>query len=359
MSLTAKQMESTVSVISGATSATVTDPSDQPSIPPRPGNPKNSCKKRAGRVSLTPMKDNVTIRPENSFRVGMDLGGTKIEGIVLAADGREIYRKRIATEQHHGYQHILGRIQTLHAELAASLERKPHTFGIGTPGAISRRTGLLKNSNTVCLNGQPLKADLEKLLGRQIEIQNDANCFAMAEALLGAGRGKKFVFGVIMGTGCGGGLVYEGEAITGPQAIAGEWGHMSIDPKGPACYCGQRGCVETLISGGGLEARYAEKFGGKKSLKQIVAEFRAGDANAVTFIQTFFRHFGRALANVIDVLDPDVVVLGGGVSNIDELYTEGAAQVAKFVFSDSLETPIVKNQLGDSAGVIGAALVGI
>ena len=221
------------------------------------------------------------------------------------------------------------------------------------------RTGLLKNSNTVCLNGRPLKTDLEKLLARKIEIQNDANCFAMAEARHGAGRGKKLVFGVIMGTGCGGGIVHKGEVITGPQAIAGEWGHTSIDPNGPACYCGQRGCVETLISGGGLEARHAEKFGGKKSLKEIVADYRAAAPPAVEFMQTFFRHFGRGLANVIDVLDPDIVVLGGGVSNIDELYSLGVAEVAKCVFSDCLETPIVKHQLGDSAGVIGAALVGI
>ena len=151
----------------------------------------------------------------------------------------------------------------------------------------------------------------------------------MAEALHGAGRGKKLVFGVIMGTGCGGGIVYKGEVITGPQAIAGEWGHMSIDPKGPKCYCGQRGCVETYISGGGLEARYAEKFGKKRSFKEIVQDYHAGDAKSVAFMKIFFRHFGRSLANLIDVLDPDVVVLGGGVSNFDALYTEGVAEVAK------------------------------
>jgi fructokinase len=294
-----------------------------------------------------------------SFRIGIDLGGTKIEGIVLDAEGRELFRKRVETEQNRGYLHILARIKMLYDELAASIPGKPHAFGIGTPGAISPRTGLLKNSNTVCLNGQPLRADLEKMLGRKIEIQNDANCFAMAEALYGTGKGKKLVFGVIMGTGCGGGIVYKGEVITGPQAIAGEWGHTSIDPKGPSCYCGQRGCVETFISGGGLEARYTEKFGEKKSLKQIVMDYRTGDPKMVEFMKAFFRNFGRALANVIDVLDPDIVVLGGGVSNIDELYTAGVAEVAKFVFSDSLETPIVKNQLGDSAGVIGAALIGI
>ena len=293
------------------------------------------------------------------FRIGIDLGGTKIEGIALDADGRELFRKRIDTHQEQGYLRILGRIKALHDELAACAHEKPHAFGIGTPGAISPRIGLLKNSNTVCLNGQPLKTDLEKMLGRKIEIQNDANCFALAESLYGAGRGRKLVFGVIMGTGCGGGIVHKGEVIAGPQAIAGEWGHMSIDPNGPSCYCGQRGCVETLISGGGLEARHAEKFGVKKPLKQIVEDCREGDPKAVEFMKIFHRIFGRALANVIDVLDPDIVVLGGGLSNIDTLYTEGVAEVAKCVFSDSLETPIVKNQLGDSAGVIGAALIGV
>jgi fructokinase len=293
------------------------------------------------------------------FRIGIDLGGTKIEGIVLDADGKELFRKRIETEQKRGYPLILSRVKALYDELAASINGKSHTFGIGTPGAISPRTGLLKNSNTVCLNGQALKADLEKMLGRKIEIQNDANCFAMAEALHGAGKEKKLVFGVIMGTGCGGGIVYKGEVITGPQAIAGEWGHTSIDPNGPACYCGQCGCVETLISGGGLEARYAEKFGEKKTLKQIVKEFRSGEPRTGEFMKIFFRNFGRGLANVIDVLDPDIVVLGGGVSNIEELYSKGVCEVAKCVFSDCLETPIVKNQLGDSAGVIGAALIGI
>ena len=293
------------------------------------------------------------------FRIGIDLGGTKIEGIVLDAQGKEIFRKRVETQQEKGYAHILDRIKGLHDELAAGIHGAPHTFGIGTPGAISPRTGLLKNSNTVCMNAQPLKADLERILGRKIEIQNDANCFAMAEALFGAGKGRRLVFGVIMGTGCGGGIVHNGEVVTGPQAIAGEWGHMSIAPDGPLCYCGQRGCVETYISGGGLEARYAEQFGKKRPFKEIVNDYSRGDAKAVEFMKVFFRNFGRSLANLIDVLDPDVVVLGGGVSNFDALYTEGVAEVAKYVFSDRLETPIVKHQLGDSAGVIGAALIGV
>jgi len=293
------------------------------------------------------------------YRIGIDLGGTKIEGVVLDAGGREIMRKRVPTERERGYQHILGRLKTLHDELAAAVAGQSTTFGIGTPGALSPRTGLLKNSNTVCMNGMPVKADLEKLLDRKIEIQNDANCFAMAEALMGAGKGKKLVFGVIMGTGCGGGIVYKGEVFTGPQAIAGEWGHMSINPQGPLCYCGQRGCVETFISGGGLESRYAEKYGVRRSLKEIEADYLAGKPESVEFMQEFFNHFGRALANLIDILDPDIVVLGGGVSNVKSLYTEGLAAVRKYVFTDELQTPIVKHQLGDSAGVLGAALVGI
>jgi fructokinase len=292
------------------------------------------------------------------FRIGIDLGGTKIEGIVLDEGGEELFRKRIETEQQKGYGHILDRIKSLHADLTANISGAAHTIGIGTPGAISQRTGLLKNSNTVCLNGQPLKADLERLLGRKLEIQNDANCFAMAEALYGAGKDKNLVFGVIMGTGCGGGIVYKGEVITGPQAIAGEWGHMSIDPAGPQCYCGQRGCVETYISGGGAEARYADQYGEKKRFVEIEEAYYHGEPQAIDFMKGFFRNFGHSMANLIDILDPDIVVLGGGVSNFKALYSEGIAEVAKHVFSDSLETPIVKNQLGDSAGVMGAALIG-
>ena len=292
-------------------------------------------------------------------RIGIDLGGTKIEGVVLDAGGKEIIRKRIPTERERGYQHILHRLKFMHDELVAAVPGQSTTFGIGTPGAMSPRTGLLKGSNTVCMNGQPVKADLAKLLGRNIEIQNDANCFAMAEALLGAGQGKKLVFGVIMGTGCGGGIVYKGEVFTGSQAIAGEWGHMCIDHNGPLCYCGQRGCIETFISGGGLEKRYAEKFGVQRPLKEVEAAYFAGEPQAVEFMNWFFDRFGRALANLIDILDPDIVVLGGGVSNFKAVYTEGVAAVRKYVFTDELETPIVRHQLGDSAGVLGAALVGI
>jgi len=292
------------------------------------------------------------------YKLGIDLGGTKIEGIALNEQNQELFRLRIPTEQEQGYRHILSNIKKVYDRMVVEIGGHDHSFGIGTPGALSRRTGLLKNSNTLCLNGQPLKADLEAELSRPVIIENDANCFALAEAIRGAAVGKELVFGVIMGTGCGGGIVYKENVITGLQAIAGEWGHTSIAPNGPACWCGNRGCVETFISGAGLEKLYAAQFGKQLPLAEVVNDFRNQREPAVTFMQAFFTNFGRALGNLINIMDPDMVVLGGGLSNIDELYTEGVNEVAKCVFSDSFETPIVKNKLGDSAGVIGAALVG-
>ncbi len=292
------------------------------------------------------------------YRVGIDLGGTKIEGVVLDETLEEVHRKRVATSQEKGYGAILQNIKGLYEDLIAHIDRAHHSLGIGTPGSISAGTGLLKNSNTVCMNGKPVPKDLTALLGRGFEMHNDANCFTLAEARLGAGEWKRVVFGVIMGTGCGGGISVEGKVLAGPQGIAGEWGHMVIDPKGPDCYCGARGCVETFISGGGLEKRYAAEFGDEKRLPDILKAYRSGDDKAKTFMKEFFDHFGQALANLINVLDPDIVVLGGGVSNIDELYTKGVAAVHRRIFSDAPQTPIVRNKLGDSAGVIGAALVG-
>jgi fructokinase len=293
------------------------------------------------------------------YKIGLDLGGTKIEGIVLDENLNELFRKRISTEQEKGYAKILDNISGLYKELCTQVNNQSHTFGIGTPGAISLRTGLMKNSNTTCLNGKPFKADLEKKLGRKIAIENDANCFAMAEAIKGAGRDRDMVFGVIMGTGCGGGLVYKEKMIAGRQAIAGEWGHMTINPNGPDCYCGKRGCVETYISGGGLENRYKDLTGEKVTLAGIMEKYRANDPQASEIIRDFFENFGRGLSNLINILDPDVVVLGGGLSNIPEIYTLGIEQVKKYIFNDSLETDIVKNQCGDSAGVWGAALIGV
>ncbi|MFK7908817.1 MAG: ROK family protein [Chitinophagales bacterium] len=295
----------------------------------------------------------------NKYRLGIDLGGTKIEGVVLGSNGQELFRERILTEQEKGYQHILNNIKIVYDRMVKDIKGQSHTFGIGTPGVTSQQTGLLKNSNTVCMNGKPVKKDLETLLQRPIEIQNDANCFAMAEALLGAGKGKNLVFGVIIGTGCGGGIVLNGEVVTGLQSIGGEWGHMTIDPNGPACYCGKKGCTETFISGGGAERLYKSIYGEDLKLKEITKNYRSGEAKATKFMKQFFVNFGRAMSNLINILDPDIIVLGGGASNVEEIYTEGIEQVQEYVFNDCLETPIVQHQLGDSAGVIGAALIGI
>ena len=293
------------------------------------------------------------------YRLGMDLGGTKIEGIALENGGREVFRKRVATDSHEGHDAILDRITALYLELVAAVDGAEHTFGIGTPGSISKTTGLMKNSNTLCLNGQPVKTELEERLGRGIEIQNDANCFALAEAVYGAGRGKDLVFGVIMGTGCGGGIVYKGKVLAGLAGNGGEWGHMSIDPEGPECYCGNRGCVETFISGGGLQRLFLAEQGEELSLRQIADRAEQGDETCRAFMARFYDRFGRALANLINILDPDLIVLGGGVSNLPGLYSQGVEAVRKYVFNDALLTPIVQHELGDSAGVLGAALIGI
>lgn len=292
------------------------------------------------------------------FQLGIDLGGTKIEGIVLDGNCKELYRKRISTEQENGYDHILQNVKKIYDMMVAKIDSNEHSLGIGTPGAVSHRTGMMKNSNTLCLNNRPLQKDLEYLLEKSFEIENDANCFALAEASRGAGIGNNLVFGVIIGTGCGGGIVHDGKVITGKQSIAGEWGHMSIDPQGPRCYCGSNGCIETFISGSGLEQLYEIEFGKNVNVVEIVDNYRKGKDNDTKFVQQFFSNFGRSLANLINVLDPDIIVLGGGLSNIDEIYTEGIKEVANHIFSDSLETPIIRNKLGDSAGVIGAALIG-
>jgi fructokinase len=293
------------------------------------------------------------------YKIGIDLGGTKIEGIVLDEQLNEVYRKRISTEQEKGYEHIQNNIASLYRDMVDKIRNATHTFGIGTPGSVSTKTGFLKNSNTICLNDKPFVADLEEKLGRKVAIMNDANCFVMAEALMGAGKGKDMVFGVIMGTGCGGGIVYKNHVINGLQGIAGEWGHFSIDPNGPDCYCGKKGCVESFISGAGLEARYKDYTGHKRSLKEIIVDYRNGEENATHIMEKFFKDFGSALSTVINILDPDIVVIGGGVSNIEELYTKGVEAVRPKIFNEDLYTPIVKNKCGDSAGVFGAALIGV
>lgn len=293
------------------------------------------------------------------YRLGIDLGGTKTEGIVLdAVTGKELFRRRIPTEAKKGYRQVLSNIKDIHDSLLSHIKKGSSTLGVGTPGAVSPRTGLLKNANTRCLNKRPIGPDLKRLLRRDLVLANDANCFALAEAVRGAGRGKRTVFGVIMGTGCGGGLVIDKKIHGGLQRIAGEWGHSSIDPRGPLCYCGSRGCIETFISGGGLEDRYEKTHGKRRTVAEIAARSRKGSRPDAAFMREFLSRFGRALANLINIIDPDIIVIGGGVSNLPELYRKGAAEVRRHVFSDHPETPIVRHSLGDSAGVIGAALLG-
>jgi fructokinase len=288
--------------------------------------------------------------------LGVDLGGTKIEGAVLNPDLSVHRRLRVPTERDRGYEHIVRRVAEVVGELRADVPGC-RVVGIGTPGSVSSRTGRLKNSNTTCLNGQPIVADLEAALGVAVRLENDANCFALAEALAGSGVAHRVVFGVILGTGVGGGLVLDGRLWAGPQHIAGEWGHHAIDPGGPACYCGQRGCVEAMLCGPALESAYAARGAPRLPASEIAARATDGEPAASAVIEAYLDRFGRALANVISILDPDVVVLGGGLSNLDLLYDRGRDAVARYVFNDELRTPIVRHRLGDSAGVIGAALL--
>ena len=283
-------------------------------------------------------------------KIGIDLGGTKTEGIVLNNNLESIQRKRITTPK-NDYNEILNSV----VGLVNELKTEDSTIGICTPGAISKKTGLIKNSNTHCLIGMPLKNDLEKKLGQEISMENDANCFSMAEAKLGAAKGFDVIFGIIMGTGVGGGIIINGKQHQGRTNIAGEWGHHTLHHNGNKCYCGKNGCVETYISGPALEKRWTELTGKTKSLPQIIQNL---DGDKVKqWKDEFLENFGTALANVIDILDPDVIVLGGGVSNISFLYDEGKEAVYDKVFTDMVDTPILKNQLGDSAGVFGAALL--
>jgi len=289
------------------------------------------------------------------LRIGVDLGGTKTEGIVMDESGEILARERRPTPQVDGYRAILANIR----DLVQELERRAGTncrVGVCTPGAISTKTGFLKNSNTVCLNGRPVKQDIEKLLAREIRIANDANCFALSEAIDGAAQGEPVVFGVILGTGVGGGIVVNGRLLEGAQHIAGEWGHNVLEPDGPPCYCGKRGCVETFLSGPGLARDFAAQ-GGDAGLdaRAITAQAAQGDALAEAAMQRYLDRFGHALSVVINILDPDAIVLGGGMSNIARLYTEGRDCVGRHVFNDELRTRILPNRHGDSSGVRGAA----
>jgi fructokinase len=289
---------------------------------------------------------------------GIDLGGTKIEGVVLSSDSNiePLCRIRVPTEQQHGYQHIINQIALLVEKMKAEVGTTPSKIGFGTPGALNRQ-GLLKNSNTTCLNDKPLAVDIANKLGIEVALQNDANCFALTEAIFGAARGCDTVFGVIMGSGVGGGIVVQNKVLRGYQSIAGEWGHNTLEPNGEQCYCGKRGCVETAISGLALERFHRKSTGESKHLPDIVAAAEQGDPGALRTIDYLCENFGRAIAVVINILDPECIVLGGGVSNVPALYSKGIEAARNHVFNNELATKIVKNQLGDSAGVFGAALL--
>jgi len=292
-------------------------------------------------------------------KIGIDLGGTKIEVIALDEGGREILRRRVETPQ-GDYHGTLGMITRLVEEAEADLGQRG-TVGIGTPGAISRATGLLKNSNSVCLNRQPVLQDVQTLLNRTVRISNDANCFALSEATDGAGVGAQVVFGVIVGTGTGGGVVIDGKIITGPNAIAGEWGHNPLpwprndERPGPPCYCGQSGCIETFLSGPGMSGDHERATGECLKPRDIVKHALSGDPSAEATLRRYEDRMARSLAHVINILDPDVIVLGGGMSNIHRLYERVPRLWGGYVFSDRVDTRLVAPKHGDSSGVRGAA----
>lgn len=291
---------------------------------------------------------------------GVDLGGTKMEGVVLGSASADdvLVRHRIPTEGDKGYHHILNRIKDLIDHLSNAIGQKPERIGIGTPGTTDPATGLLKNSNTLCLNGQPFRRDLEEMLQIPVAMANDANCFALAEYHLGVIKqypDAKNMFGVIMGTGVGGGLIANGQLIGGHHGIGGEWGHMTLIEDGELCYCGRRGCVEMVIAGPALEKFYSQESGQQKKLIEILQD--KSDPIAVATKERLIFYFGRALGQIVNVFDPDVIVLGGGLGQQDLLYHEGRAEVAKNLFNPEFTTPLVKPVLGDSAGVFGAALL--
>lgn len=285
-------------------------------------------------------------------RVGVDLGGTKIEAVLLDEGLKTLERRRIATPK-NDYDGIVSSIANLVSDITLGVP--DFTFGICTPGAISRRTGVIKNSNTQCLMGRSIQNDLAARLGVDVCQENDANCFAIAEATMGSAADHNVVFGVIMGTGVGGGVVIDKKLHAGRNLIAGEWGHHTLHPNGNPCYCGKSGCVETYLSGPALESRWTGLSNQSNRLPEILTKL---DSDIGRQWKTeFLENFGVALANVIDILDPDIIVLGGGLSNIDFLYSLGRDSIYEKVFSDGIDTPIIKNSLGDSAGVFGAALL--
>lgn len=293
-----------------------------------------------------------------SLRLGIDLGGTKIAAVVLDHDGGTCWQARVATPR-YDYEATVARI----AALVAEAERDtgaPCTVGVGMPGAISPATGLVKNANSTWLNGRPLGTDLERALDREVRLANDANCLAVSEATDGAAAGARCVFGVIVGTGTGGGIVVDGRVLTGPHAIAGEWGHNPLpwpeadEWPGPACYCGRTGCLETFLSGPGLAADYVRR-GGEACTSEAIAARAEADPVAAAALAAWTSRFARGLASVINILDPDVIVVGGGLSHVASLYAGVPALWRRWVFSDDVTTRLVPAAHGDASGVRGAA----
>jgi fructokinase len=295
----------------------------------------------------------------SGIKIGIDLGGTKIELIALDEAGGELMRRRVPTPQ-GDYPATLNAIQRLVEDAWAGLGVET-TVGLGTPGAISRATGLLKNSNSTCLNGKPLLNDLQQRLGRPIRIGNDADCFALSEATDGAAAGVGILFGVILGTGVGAGIIVNGKPLSGPNAIAGEWGHNPMpwpsddERPGPGCYCGQKGCIETFLSGPGLSHSHFKDTGHQLTALEIVEKAEKCDADCERSLKVYEARLARALSHVINILDPDVIVLGGGLSNCLRLYDNVPKLWGRYVFSDRVDTLLVPAKYGDSSGVRGAA----
>ncbi len=293
------------------------------------------------------------------MRIGVDLGGTKIEALALDDAGRELGRHRVDTPQ-HDYDATLAAV----AGLVARLERETGatgTVGIGIPGSVRASTGLVKNANSTWLNGRPVPVDLGRLLGREVRVANDANCLAVSEATDGAARGIGVVFAVILGTGCGGGVAFDGKVHAGPNGVGGEWGHNALpwatadELPGPECYCGRFGCLEKWVSGTGISDDFSRVTGRKATTREIAALDAAGDAQAHAAFERFLNRLGRALANVVNLLDPDVIVFGGGVSRVERLYRELPARIQPYVFGGDFDTPLRPAMYGDSSGVRGAA----
>jgi fructokinase len=298
----------------------------------------------------------------NRIRLGIDLGGTKIEIVALDPQGAELLRRRIPTPR-GDYAATLAALADLVRDAELELGGRA-TIGIGMPGSISRATGLLRGSNSICLNGQPIKRDLEAILRREVRITNDANCFALSEATDGAAAGAEIVFGVILGTGVGGGIVVRGHVLTGPNAIAGEWGHNPLPwPKdderpGYPCFAGHSGCIETFLSGPGIERDHLRANGEALTSHDIGARAAIGDAACEATLRRYEERLARALAHVINILDPDVIVLGGGMSNVQRIYVNVPTLWGPRVFSDRVDTRLVRHKYGDSSGVRGAAWLG-